>query len=62
MRNDINKDNVISTNDINKLRVAYKNYNISEDYIKNDVKNIMIYENLSKDQAINHILKIINLK
>lgn len=61
MRNDINKDNVISTNDINKLRVAYKNYNISEDYIKNDVKNIMIHENLSKDQAINRILKIINL-
>lgn len=57
----VNKDNVISTKDITKLRVAYKNYDISEDYIKNDVKNIMIYEDLSKEQAIKRILKIINL-
>ena len=61
MTNNINKDNILSINDVNRLRIAYKNYNISEDYIKNDVKNIMLHENLSKDQAINRILKIINL-
>ena len=60
MKNDIYKDNILSANDVSKLRIAYKNYKIFEEYIKDDVNNIMMHEKLNKDQAIKRILKIIN--
>lgn len=53
------KDSVLSKSDIERLRKAYNNYEISEDYLNFEVKNIMINEKISKDDAIKHILGII---
>lgn len=53
-------NNILSQNDITRLRNAYKNYNISIEYLIFDVKSIMDNEGISKNQAINRILKIIN--
>ena len=53
-------NDILSKNDIIKLRKAYKNYNISVDYLIFDVKSIMDNEGIDKCQAINHILSIIN--
>lgn len=53
------KDSVLSKSDIERLRKAYNNYGISEDYLNFEVKNIMINEKISKDDATKHILGII---
>ena len=59
MKNYLNKDSLLSKSDIEKLRKAYNNYKISEDYLNFEVKNLMVYEKISKEDAIRHILKII---
>ncbi|WP_195964027.1 hypothetical protein [Clostridium cuniculi] len=38
------KDSVLSKSDIERLRKAYNNYEISEDYLNFEVKNLMINE------------------
>lgn len=53
------KNSVLSKSDIERLRKAYNNYEISEDYLNFEVKNIMINEKISKYDAIKHILGII---
>ena len=58
MKNYINKDSVLSKSDIEKLRKAYNNYEISKDYINFEVKNLMVHEKISKDDAIKRILRI----
>ena len=59
MKNYINKDSVLSKSDIEKLRKAYNNYDISERYLNYEVKNLISHEEISKDTAIKRILKII---
>ncbi len=50
----------LSKKDIDKLREAYNNPNISEDYLKGDVLNIMKYEGISKEKAISNIIKLLS--
>lgn len=50
---------VLSKKDVEKLREAYDNYNISIDYLYVDVKNIMLYEGIDKSQALKKILTFI---
>lgn len=52
-------NDILSANDILKLRKAYKNYNISIESLIFDVRSLMINEKINKDQAINRILNII---
>lgn len=59
MKNYLNKDSVLSKSDIKKLRKAYNNYKISESYLNFEVKNLMVHEKISKEDAIRYILKII---
>lgn len=55
MKND--RGNIIlSKSDIQQLRMAYNNKNISDYYLN----FIMKYENLSKEKAINKILRLLN--
>lgn len=54
-----NNNNILSENDIIKLRKAYKNSNISVECLSFDVKSIMDNEGVNKNQAINRILSII---
>ena len=54
-----NNNDILSVNDIIKLRKAYKNYNISVECLIFDVKSIMDNEGVNKNQAINRILSII---
>ncbi len=58
MEDYINKDSVLSKSDIEKLRKAYNNYEISKDYLNFEVKNLMVHEKISKDDAIKRILRI----
>lgn len=58
MKDYINKDSVLSKSDIEKLRKAYNNYEISKDYLNFEVKNLMVHEKISKDDAIKRILRI----
>ena len=58
MKDHINKDSVLSKSDIEKLRKAYNNYEISKDYLNFEVKNLMVHEKISKDDAIKRILRI----
>ena len=51
---------VLSKSDIQQLRMAYNNENISDYYLNFDVANIMKCENLSKEKAINKILRLLN--
>ena len=51
---------ILSKSDIQQLRMAYNNKNISDYYLNFDVANIMKCENLSKEKAINKILRTIN--
>lgn len=51
---------ILSKKDIEKLRKAYNNYSISQDYLNFEVKNIMKHERISKDEAISNILKLVN--
>lgn len=59
MKNYLNKDSVLSKSDIKKLRKSYNNYKISESYLNFEVKNLMVHEKISKEDAIRYILKII---
>lgn len=52
-------NDILSANDILKLRKAYKNYNISIESLIFDVRSLMINERINKDQEINRILNII---
>ena len=54
-------NNILSEKDILLLRNAYKNYNISDDYIISDVVSLMNNENLDKETALNSILNFISL-
>ena len=56
-----NKNFVLSKVDVKRLREAYDNYNISIYYLNDKVKNLMNCENLSKEDAIEKIFKIIYL-
>ena len=56
-----NKNFVLSKVDVKRLREAYDNYNISIYYLKKKKKNLMNCENLSKEDAIEKIFKIIYL-
>ena len=59
MKND--RGNIIlSKSDIQQLRMAYNNKNISDYYLNFDVANIMKYGKLSKEKAINKILRLLN--
>lgn len=55
----INKDIILSKIEIEKLRKAYNNYDISEYYLNAEVENIMINENIDKEEAIDRILKLV---
>ena len=59
MRNESNNE-VLSKRDIDKLRKAYSNKNISDDYLNFDVINLMKCEGISQERAINNILKLAN--
>lgn len=50
----------LSKKDIDKLREVYNNPNISDDYLKVDVLNIMKYEGISKEKAISNIIKLLS--
>jgi hypothetical protein len=54
------KDDILSGNDIKKLRQAYQNYSIPLEYLVFDVKSIMENEGLSKVKAVNHIINILD--
>lgn len=54
-------NNILSEKDILLLRNAYKNYNISDDYIISDVVSLMNNENLDKETALKSILNFISL-
>lgn len=54
-------NNILSKKDILLLRNAYKNYNISDDYIISDVVSLMNNENLDKETALKSILNFISL-
>lgn len=56
-----NKNFVLSKVDVKRLRETYDNYNISIYYLNDEVKNLMNCENLSKEDAIEKIFKIIYL-
>lgn len=60
MRNISNMDKILSKNEVDKLKKAYNNYNISEDCFIFDVKSIMENERVSKEKAISNILRLIN--
>lgn len=56
----MNNNNILSVNDIIKLRKAYKNCDISTKDIIFDVKSLMINEKITKEEAIKRILNIIH--
>lgn len=56
----LDNNNILSKDEIQKLKKAYNNYAISEIYLNIEVKNIIDCENISKEDAINKILMIIN--
>ena len=55
----INKDIILSKIEIEILSKAYNNYDISEYYLNAEVENIMINENIDKEEAIERILKLV---
>lgn len=55
----INKDIILSKIEIEKLRKAYNNYDISEYYLNTEVENIMLNENINKEEAIERILRLV---
>lgn len=57
-----NKNFVLSKVDVKRLREAYDNYNISIYYLNDEVKKSYEFvRNLSKEDAIEKIFKIIYL-
>lgn len=57
----MNSKMILSKEDINKLIEAYGRVDIRIDYVIHDVKSIMINENISKEKAIERILKILEV-
>lgn len=51
---------ILSKKDINKIKKAYNNKNISDDYLNFEIVNIMKCEDISKEKAINKILSLVN--
>lgn len=51
---------ILTKKDINKIKKAYDNENISDDYLNFEIVNIMKCENISKEKAINKILSLVN--
>lgn len=58
MRNESSK--ILTKNEINKLRKAYNNKKIADEYLIFDVRNIMKCEGITKEQALNNILRLVN--
>ncbi|MBS6503462.1 MAG: hypothetical protein KH415_17905 [Clostridium sp.] len=58
MKND-RRNRILSKSDIQQLRTAYNNKNISDDYLNFEVENIMKCEDISKEKAINKILRLV---
>lgn len=58
MKND-RENRILSKSDIQQLRMAYNNKNISDDYLNFEVENIMKCEDISKEKAINKILRLV---
>ncbi|SCK03418.1 Uncharacterised protein [uncultured Clostridium sp.] len=58
MKND-RRNIILSKSDIQQLRTAYNNKNISDDYLNFEVENIMKCEDISKEKAINKILRLV---
>lgn len=58
MKND-RGNRILSKSDIQQLRTAYNNKSISDDYLNFEVENIMKCENISKEKAINKILRLV---
>lgn len=59
IRNCIDKDIVLSKRDIERLNKAYGNNKIGLEHLYFDVKSIMLNEGITKEKAIQRILKII---
>ncbi|MDU3546454.1 MAG: hypothetical protein E7F83_03420 [Clostridium sp.] len=51
---------ILSEKDINKIKKAYNNEYISDDYLNFEIVNIMKCEDISKEKAINKILSLVN--
>ena len=51
---------ILSGKDINKIKKAYNNEYISDDYLNFEIVNIMKCEDISKEKAINKILSLVN--
>ena len=51
---------ILSEKDINKIKKAYNNEYISDDYLNFEIVNIMKCEDISKEKAINKILNLVN--
>lgn len=59
LKNKKSKDNILSRNDIEKLRKVYQNYSTPLEVLAFDVKSIMNHEGVSKSKAINNIINIL---
>ena len=51
---------ILDKKDINKIKKAYNNENIPDDYLNFEIVNIMKCEEISKEKAINKILNLVN--
>lgn len=51
---------ILTKKDINKIKKAYNNEHISDDYLNFEIANIMKCEDISKEKAINKILSLVN--
>ena len=51
---------ILDKKDINKIKKAYNNENISDNYLNFEIVNIMKCEDISKEKAINRILSLVN--
>lgn len=51
---------ILDKKDINKIKKAYNNENISDNYLNFEIVNIMKCEDISKEKAINKILSLVN--
>lgn len=54
-------EKVLSKKEIDKLRKAYNNESISENYLNSEVLNIIKSEGVSKEKAIEKILKLVSI-
>ncbi|MDU2673077.1 MAG: hypothetical protein E7C50_00500 [Clostridium sp.] len=54
-------EKILSKNEIDKLRKAYNNESISENYLNSEVLNIIKSEGVSKEKAIEKIIKLVSI-